>query len=575
MTATRDAGTKPGQTTLPCGRDAPPCCVTKLLVSCGHSERGYILQVPNQPTRNGVCLLQMVASDTVTIDGGPQRAALKTLRVRDLARIHLIGGPCRQGHPSGKGPGANTLVRDKIPAKNLRPVVRVSGPDIDVTLPSPYAVSVYGPEATFGMDDIAMVRAGAPLAGLALDLLDFIRKFLMPAEPYVYTAYVDACAAPKMAAVIEVFPKQSWEGAFAVSFEQKREKTVLLDPYSRSNAKAAKGKAAGALAPYKWNEKAVETRQMGMAIAVALTAKYGNQSVTVRPFLRTKEFPAKKLVTFVGKFKELVAVGAKPNPRTRTRGSWTINLPTVQVSGKLENVEKKGQWYVGWEGAIALNFQPLIGASMEADLLEWFLKTFEHTPHPVAKAIIKVALWAKERARQAEVLDVALVLKGAGSIEGGLAWKINSDAHDPNRPRWQPDEGSVGGKFELSLEGLVEAKSDFWNVAAGGRLGGLTGISGKVTHDMNKKGGDSIEWQVGWDGLTIFYSTYVRKMAGSESGPAPTSKPQHKVGTDDKERVGETGKTFTVFEPYYYPPKPPALSATQKPDKTTMSEFVA
>lgn len=564
MTDAADAGTKPGQAVLPCGRKAPPCCVTKLLVSCGHSDRGYVLSVPDKPTRDGVCLLQMVASDTVTLDGRSQAAALKTLRVRDLARIQLIGGPCQKGYPSGKGPGANTLVRDRIPAKNLRPVVRVSGPDIDVTLPSPYAVSVYGPEASFAVH-----------GGLAIDLLDFIAKFLTPADPFVYTAYVDSCSGPVLAGVIEVFPKQSWEGAFAVSFEQKREKTVLMDPYSRANTKAARGKPAGAMVPYKWNERSVETRQMGMAIAVSLQAKYGNQAVTVRPFLRTKEFPAKKLVTFVGKFKELVAVGAKPNPRTRTRGAWTINLPTLQVTGKLENVEKKGQWYVGWEGAIALNAQPLIGASMEADLLEWFLKTFQHTPHPVARAIVKVALWAKERAREAEVLDVALVLKGAGSIEGGLAWKINSDAHDPKRPRWQPDEGSVGGKFELTLEGLVEAKCDFWNVAAGGRLGGLSGVSGKVTHDMNKKGADSIEWQVGWDGLTIFYSAYVRKMAGSESGPAPASKPPHKVGTDDKERVGEKGDTFVVFQPYYYPPKPPALSATQKPEKTTMSEFVA
>lgn len=575
MTGAHDAGTKPGQAVLPCGKPVPPCCVTKLLVSCGHSDRGYVLSVPDKPTRDGVCLLQMVATDTVTLDGRSQLAALKTLRVRDLARIQLIGGPCRQGHPTGKGPGANTLVRDKIPAKGLRPVVRLSGPDIDVTLPAPYAVSVYGPEASFGVEGNGALRAATPGVGLAIDLLDFIRKFLTPANPFVYTAYVEACSAPMLAAVIEVFPKQSWEGAFAISFDRKREKTVLMDPYSRANSKAARGKAAGTLVPYKWNERSVETRQWGIAVSVALQAKYGNRAVTVRPFLHKKEFPAKKLVTFVGKFKELVEVGAKPNPRTRTRGSWSIGFPTVQVTGKLENVEKKGQWYVGWEGAIALSFQPLISASMEADLLEWFLKTFQNAPHPVAKAIIKVALWAKERAREAEVLDVALVLKGSGSIEGGLAWKINSDAHDPKRPRWQPDEGSVGGKFELTLEGLVEAKSDFWNVAAGGRLGGVTGVSGKVTHDMNKKGADAIEWQVGWDGLTIFYSAYVRKMAGSVSGPAPASKPQHKVGTDDKERVGEKGDTFTVFQPYYYPAKPPALSATQKAEKTSMSEFVA
>ena len=567
MTDASDTGEQPGEVILPCGRRVPPCCVIKLMVACGHSKRGFLLNIPGKPTRDKDYVIQMLADDTPTVTGSSEALTSEMrsatcLQLRDLARIHLIGGPCRQGHPSRQGPGVMTLIPDSYSlTTDFRPVVSVTGADVAVTSPSPYSVSVYGPEVTFEpYQDPDNPLLDNPMTGPALSLeiglFEFLIKFFSWSEPQSYTVGVYSCSNVELSAIIEVFPKQSWNGSFSVG----------------------------------WNGKA------GLEFAVNLAAKFGDKNITVRPPIPSKEDALKKVGEIVSKIKELVDAGGKPNEKTNTRGSWKINYPAFAVSGKLENVEDPGQCSVGWEGQVSLAAKPFIGAAMEGDLLDFFIEKFSNVPNPVTAAILKVALLAKQRARESGVADIALVWKLEGGIEGEISWKIQPPAKDKYIPNWKADKCSGGGKITGTLEGLVEVKTDFWNLAAGAHLGAQSSVYFKMEHEFEeKKEGESekktdpfFKYYYGWDGVKIFYSSYIRKIKGSESGSAPESKKSGEGGeqgsehftveTEEKDRIADKGSEVVLFSGFHHPSDPEktqSLSTGRIWAKSNLSGFLS
>jgi hypothetical protein len=225
-------------------------------------------------------------------------------------------------------------------------------------------------------------------------------------------------------------------------------------------------------------------------------------------------------------------------------GNVTITFPEIktEISYKSAVIEQKDDWTVDPQGTLIMKADPLIGGSIEVDLLELLIAGAGAAAAGtgvgvvmgprIAQLLIKVkralaeGLTDDPNARFNLQAICALTLNMAGGIiaEGKVVWTAGK----------QTDAiGRIGGKIEFKFGGQasVEGKAMIFKAYAGVKLTGSAGFIGTMGLGADAKGA---YWQgrLGFNGAKLEFQSFagVKVERKPPTGQTVKSDPQGKSG---------------------------------------------
>ncbi len=416
--------------------------------------------------------------------------------------------------------------------------VRVQGGNVEKTIP-PGAGSV-------------RVFCKTPSQGWAGFLSDkiplpfFISHCLFPdqVDPETYSVKTVGCNDHyPLHAQIEAFTHVSWGGKLALKLDsekkgQQHESTLALtETLSMQYGSKKYSIEVGAKESAK-ND--LPNRGMGGLI------KQGYALVEGASFLKNLNEYAK---------------GKLPSVSSAPKIKCTLTWPSIEFSGKVENVEIKDRYKVESEGSFTISVV-FLGLEVEGDILD-FLAYFYCSALYRIKEAAEEGLESKYASLKAVI---ALKISGEVKISGELQCKFNEQNSSVT--------GSISSFGGLGLKGEVYAEGRIWRVYAGAgafaslmsqknasEKSGFTGTLEPVKYESGK----GFDWggKLEFNGLSFYYAVYSYVGTKSiETKDATGSKKKSKslggieeadTSYDIKEKHEELTKGADLLEPWTYP----------------------
>lgn len=483
------------------------CNIDDITISCSHSERSYKLNInKDKPTKDGKYVYQVLAATNSP----------------DKIKVTFSGG-CGFGNAGKNSQSTKADKKNRPNAEKNCPYVSITGPNCNVQQPSPVDVEVVGPNVIQPSESIS----------------DFLKKILVPESnrPQSYNLEGKLCSTtPGHKAVIEAYTPVNWSGKVGVKY--------FHDAHKDSNFNQNQG--------FKYLK------------VDSLWELYGGISVSYDRFkweiggkgggkAGRKDSSAASNMLFEGAQKFLNKVTPLLGNLESNLGKVTINWPSLELSGKYELKEDPYSYKVLPDNEVKFGFNPLIGAKVETDILNWVLALVGTTGSP---ALSKFLLTAKEKAEKGlggkdfggkGVFSIMLGIKG--DILGNLTWNKYGDAN------WNV-AGALEGNIEIFVAGKVhvEARVFFVKVGGGATFDAKTGVGGKIEATSNTDC-PAIYGQLLFSGLVIEWALYY-EIGGTENQSSERGVPQDpgvQEYNDSATNKGGKGNRLVLAEPAKWP----------------------
>ncbi|TYK65423.1 hypothetical protein [Colwellia echini] len=310
--------------------------------------------------------------------------------------------------------------------------------------------------------------------------INFLKTNLIPSldglQYETYTVESQSCnSAHSHKAIIQAFPSFKWAGEIAIGYKQDADKTS-------ENTWYTKGKIGGNIGERTLSYD-TETKNKAEDYFPGLQGVLGNTLSQLSKFSEAK-----------GNFGSLV--------------KFDINS-AISLGGSLDLEESTKNYDVGFGGEVAVNLNPLFGATVSVDIFDWLALS---TGGPIF-------LKYKEMAAKGE--DHAVVLKAVISVKGdiiaNLKWKKGVD------DKWLSTEGTVSSQAALGvtigLEAEISAKSKIFlteiTVSVGAKaalqgarsnaegIGIISTLTATTAEDK-----PAVSGSIAFTGATLYYSYY-------------------------------------------------------------------
>jgi hypothetical protein len=222
---------------------------------------------------------------------------------------------------------------------------------------------------------------------------------------------------------------------------------------------------------------------------------------------------------------------------------FDVNWPAISLGGAIELKESNKKYNVGLGGEIALNLNPLFGATVSVDIFDYLTL---QTGGPI---FLKYKKMAEKGEKHAVVLKAIIAIKG--SVSANLKWSKGVDDTWLSTAGEKSAQAALGVTIGLTAEISVKTKIFYVSVTAGAKFGiqgsrsnaeGIGIITTLTATTAENK--PAIEGSIVFTGATIYYSYYAEvgvKEAKSEgNGKSPGRKNSEEGGkpkADSKEKI--------------------------------------
>lgn len=312
-----------------------------------------------------------------------------------------------------------------------------------------------------------------------LDFWGFMQSYLLPdfqdLEPEVYSIKTAGCSDLTVTeALVHCFPTFEWSGKIEAGMEHKYNEVGLLEDREFSFGGEIKYVRDGNTTKFGGKSTSTNNKEVSFPKLESLLASITSKMDDIKN--KNQEAALKKAGKTLSDFKQesgssnLVNVAIKP--------------PKIALGGGVKLAESSKTGKVGMEGSVSLDLAPLIGMTVDTDLLDWLIMTFSGG---LGAFLLKVkGLAARSKAKQAEIANSGVLSTSAkeemnkqlkdkegkaifdaelyvkfivdGSIEAKCEWKKDVDNS------WFSVEGdktaSASAKITFKLEAVAKAKAE-------------------------------------------------------------------------------------------------------------------
>jgi hypothetical protein len=489
----------------------PACRLTdKMLMNMGNTVcMGGVLQNPVPPAPELPLSKEPVfcVFKDLTLKCGNDKRSYKAVAARDV-RIAVIAAP--KDTVNFTYDATCGLTRTSPGCGRLE----VKGPDGIVPMKGPTAVELQRPRS----------------AGLFERSWVWLFKYIIfprnvPTDIYTVKSYTcggqGGCSTLMGEyGVIEVFPNVKWTGEVKMSYDPEREKAMV----------AGKERATLALdpkAPAEWE------------IAGKFEAEYGAGKLTFEPKtkydvgtgkdtdpLTAKLFDGTQglLNCFGGLFRSLLRGGVV--------GQIKILPLEFGFGGGIKLVEDEEGKDVVTEGSLWMGADTIVGAKIEADILDWIILIAG--AGALGSFLVKVKKMGEKGGNFKNIAKGKLILKIALSLEIKLGGKVGWKGV---KGKWEidPEAAFIEAGGGAKLEGIAQGQVCIWKLisaGAGASIGMMgsdgkspCGFTGKIAPDAPalKPSVFPVHGVLEFSGLAIYYALYAELGAGGAEAEKPAA----------------------------------------------------
>jgi hypothetical protein len=321
------------------------------------------------------------------------------------------------------------------------------------------------------------------------DFADFIKYYLIPntdSLPQKYKINATSCAGTKRA-MVQVFPQCSWNGKIGIKY--------FYAAHQDSNFNRQQGfkqlKVHGQWEVYGDISVKNGTEEWSLGASSHRAGSHQTENPITKQLFKGAQGFLDKITPLLGDIKS-------------NMGKAEIQWPQLELEGAIHNIEQPDQYGVGCSGSVALNFNPLFGASVTVDVLEAILSTL-NKKHPLATVLYNAKQAAAEGYKGSVFggkASVRIDCSLQGDIKGGITFSSKDGKN------WE-SKGEIGAGIDVKVKGIAEGNAYFFdaNIAASASIGAESGISGKLFGN-SKDGSPLIDGQMEFKGLTVYYSSF-------------------------------------------------------------------
>ena len=465
---------------------------------------------------------------------GESNYVLRVLAKSDAPRIIDISlkGNCKQGH-GGRSPNSEDYDNNHRPnSDNFCPTAIISSNGVDVEQPSPIKVALK-PKSQDAYDG---------------GFEGFIDKYLLPNTLTAarYPIRTHTCAGDgDQSGVVEVFPEAGWTGEITLGYEQPDEKLVNI---SNKNKFAEQGKYShGGKIELKID---TETWTIGDEKSVKVDSPFS--TIT------------KVLDNILPFFSDLDSSDTKEVKRESST-SLHVDWPRVKFGGEIKAVELKNKPTIDLQGHICLGLDPLFGATIKVDVLNWLIRV---TGTAYSGLLIRIREKAEKGIKTDTLSGNAIIgidLTVSGQIKGDLKWEIKPGE------KWIAEKAEIKAGLEIGLEGKVKVDAKIllvkFTFGAGVHLGSDENSSAKVgcfgsVQAVETEKGPGLQGKLDFTGAAIYYTYYGEAGVESvesrqdsdvdavrENDSASTDVVNYEIGI----KTEESTKIVTLLKPVSWP----------------------
>jgi hypothetical protein len=424
--------------------------------------------------------------------------------------------------------------------------VRVQGGNVDMTVsPGTGSTKVFCKKPSESWSGFLSDRIPLPF---------FISHCLFPdqIDPETYTVNTVGCNGHyPLSTRIEAFTHVSWGGKLALKFDSEGEKSpeIKKDEIFKTTA----GLTKNLMMQYGSKKYGIEFD--GKSETVGKMSNRGLGGLIKKGHALVEGIDFLKKLNEHAKGRKIPDVSAVPKVKC------TLTLPSIEISGKVQNVEIKDKYMVGSEVDFTVSVV-FLGIKVEGDVLD-FLAYF-YCP-PLFKIKDAAAEGVKSEYGSAKAV-IALKVSGDVKISGDLQCKASGQSNSVT--------GSISAFGGLGLKGEVYVEGRIWRVYAGAGAFAAAmsqksaseecGFTGKL-EPVKYEGGKGFDWggSLKFNGLALYYAVYTYCGAKSmetddsakqkDKGGGYGGKNESNLSLDLKEKHIELKKGAELLQPWSYP----------------------
>jgi hypothetical protein len=504
------------------------CEPTKVTITAKKPDRKYTLDLskPHPKGRPDYVLRVLARSDKP--------------RIIDVT----LKGDCKHGH-SGSSPVSQDY--DKKRRRNndsLCPTALIDAHGIDANQPSPLKVALYPP--TVDADSKGFKK--------------FLEKYLIPINLNNANSYpirTSTCTGiGKQSAKVDVFQEASWTGRLSLGYEQPEENQIRVGTKNRI-VEQGNYKLSG--------ELNVDVNTESWKIGGEWSSQKDRPFDTINKLL-------KKIIPFFSDLDTSQSREVKKEGSTDFRIDW----PQISIGGGVKVIEVENKPVLDTQGEIDLQLNPLFGATLKVDLLNWLIRV---TGHVYSNLLIKIRTKAEKGYESETAMGKAIIgidLTVIGRIGGKLHWDKAIGK------QWIPDNSEIKADLELGLEGKIKVETRFlvmkYTFGADFYLGSDESPSGKVgcfgsVAAIMKHDQPSLNGKIQFTGAAIYYSYYsevgIESIDSNKTGDHSNKRNENssKGGKNNEltkilnKKNKESNKVVTLMEPFLWPNKEVILNS--------------
>jgi hypothetical protein len=424
--------------------------------------------------------------------------------------------------------------------------VRVQGGNVDETVsPGTGSVKVFCQDPSENWPGFLSDKIPLPF---------FISHGLFPdqVDPEIYTVNTVGCNGhDPLSARIEAFTHVSWGGKLALKFDSEAENgpEIKKDEIFKTTA----GLTKNLTMQYGSKKYSIGFDAKGETIGKMSDRGLGG--------LIKKGHALVKGIDFLKKLDQLAKGRKIPGVSAVPKVKCTLTLPSVEISGKVQNVEIKDKYTVASEVDFTVSVM-FLAINVEGDILD-FLAFFYCPPLFRIKEAAQNGVKSESGSLKAVI---ALKVSGVVKISGDLQCKASGQSNSVT--------GSINALGGLGLKGEVYVEGRIWRVYAGAGAFAAAmsqesaseecGFTGKLK-PIKYEGGKGFDWggNLKFNGLALYYAVYAycgtrsqktddlakRKDKGGGYGV----KNESNLSLELKEKHIELKKGADLLQPWSYP----------------------
>ena len=193
--------------------------------------------------------------------------------------------------------------------------------------------------------------------------LTFVREILIPkSSPRVYSFAPSSCTTVDIpVGLVEVFPKQKWEGEISLGYEVSQE-DVEVSSWFGAKHKERRAKCSWVSEGSINITRDTDSWEIGTKFSEATK---NNTDIEQNLFKSVQSFFSEILPKLATIFPTESSLDAASKPLL------TFKWPNLKLSGGVETVESASSYGVDYKGSIDVGFNPLLAIEAEVDILDW------------------------------------------------------------------------------------------------------------------------------------------------------------------------------------------------------------